>query len=355
MPHISNTSWAQFLLGSGLVYREKDVILLSHGDGGLLTRRLIDDVFRPHFTGEALRLQSDSAVLSNRPGKLAFTTDAFVIDPLFFPGGNIGKLAVCGTVNDLAVSGAVPAYISASFIIEEGLEIEVLDKVAASMARECRTAGVEIVAGDTKVVERGHLDKLYITTTGIGWLPNGLELGYHRIQSGDLVVVNGNLGDHGMSVIASRYSLNMNYEIMSDCASLNGIIGGLLKRCTGVRMMRDLTRGGFVTAAKEIALSSGKEIWLEEECIPISAAVKEAADVLGLDPLYLANEGKFLAIIDPSEKEVALQFLKGHPLGESAAVVGQVKQWGKNVYLKTALGGTRVLDLLAGAPMPRIC
>lgn len=332
-----------------------DVILLAHGDGGALTRQLVDNLFHKHLTDDRLGLMADGAILPPGTGRLALTTDSFVVQPLFFPGGDIGKLAVCGTVNDLAVSGAVPRYLAASFMIEEGLELAVLETIVASMAAACRESGVEIVAADTKVVERGSLDKLFITTTGVGWLPEEVDLGYHRVSPGDLVLVNGNLGDHGVAVIATRHGLDLAGRLVSDCASLNGIICDLMEQCPGIKLMRDLTRGGLATAAKEIALSAGVDIWLGEDTLPVAAQVRGAADMLGLDPLYLANEGKFLAIIDPQEVELALALMREHPLGRNAELVGEVRPGKGNLFLKTALGGTRIVDLMTGNSLPRIC
>ncbi|MGI6604726.1 MAG: hydrogenase expression/formation protein HypE [bacterium] len=334
---------------------QAQVVLLAHGDGGALTRELVEKVFLRHFANPALKEQGDAAELPKKLGRLALTTDSFVVNPLFFPGGDIGKLAVYGTVNDLAVSGARPEYLAASFLLEEGLELSVLNRVTASMADACREAEVEIVAGDTKVVEREHLDQLFITTTGVGWLAEDSELGYRQIRPGDLVLVNGNLGDHGLAIIMSRYGLDLNEQIKSDCAPLNHIIHQLLTSCHGIRFMRDLTRGGLATAVKEVALAASVDIWLVEEALPVARAVRAGADVLGLDPLYLANEGKFLAIVAREEAEHALTVLKEHRLGRAAAVIGEVREGRGNAYLKTALGGTKFLDLMAGAPLPRIC
>lgn len=328
---------------------------MAHGDGGALTRELIDNIFLKHFTSEWLRPLADAAVLSPRGGRPALTTDSFVVSPLFFPGGDIGKLAVCGTVNDLAVSGALPYYLAASFIIEEGLSLSILEGVAASMANTCLEAGVEIVAGDTKVVERGHLDKLFITTTGIGWLPDHLDLGCHRIDPGDQVLVSGSLGEHGVAVLNARYGLDLDVRVVSDCAPLNRILTELLARYPGVKLARDLTRGGLATAVKEIALAAGVDVWLEEAAVPVAPEVRSAAGLLGLDPLYLANEGKFLAVVDPREALPTLELLRRHPLGRRAALAGEIKPGKGGAYLKTPLGGARILELQAGAPLPRIC
>lgn len=336
-------------------WQNTDIILLAHGDGGELTHQLVDKLFRKYFDSDYLKLLSDAAVVPSCSGRLALTTDSFVVNPLFFPGGDIGKLAVCGTVNDLAVSGALPRYLTASFIIEEGLEISVLEKVVCSMAEACRTAGVEIAAGDTKVVEKGKVDRLYINTAGIGWLPAKVDLGYHRIAPGDIVMINGTLGDHGTAVIAERYGFEISEQLVSDCAPLNGIIKDLLERCPGVKVLRDLTRGGLATSAKEIALSAGHDLWLVEESLEIACVVRGAAQMLGLDPVYLANEGKFMVIIDPHKAETALDLLRSHPLGKMASPVGEIKEGKGNVYLKTVLGGTKQLEMLAGSPLPKIC
>jgi hydrogenase expression/formation protein HypE len=336
-------------------HQSSSLVLLAHGDGGLLTRGLVDNLFRKHFTGDTLKQLMDAAVLPSPGGRAALTTDSYVISPIFFPGGDIGRLAVCGTVNDLAVSGARPQYLAASFIIEEGLELASLERIAHSMAGACREAGVEIVAGDTKVVERGHLDKIFITTTGLGWLPEETDLGYHRVCPGDAVLVNGSLGDHGAVIIAERYGLGLDRQIVSDCCPLNMIIRGLLDRGPGVKLMRDLTRGGLATVAKEIALSAEVDIRLDESALPVAPAVRGTAATLGIDPLYLANEGKFLAVIDPREVERALEYLRGRPEGKAAAKVGEVRPGKGSVYISTVLGGARALDLLAGAPLPRIC
>ena len=334
---------------------ENKLVLLAHGDGGRLTHELVTGLFLKYFGNDILARLTDAAALHLNGGRIAVTTDAFVVNPPFFPGGDIGKLAVCGTVNDLAVSGAEPRYLTASFLIEEGFPLADLERVAASMARACREAGVEIVAGDTKVVGRGQLDRIFINTTGVGYLPPDRDLGYHRIAPGDLVLVNGNLGDHGMAVLAQREGFGFEDQIASDCAALNGIIGELLRALRGIKLMRDLTRGGMATAAKEIATAAGVDVWLDEQAIPIGAATRGAAEMLGLDPLYLANEGKFLTVIAPEEADRAVALMRAHPLGRDACIIGEVRAGKGNVYLKTALGGTKFLDMLAGAPLPRIC
>lgn len=331
------------------------MILLAHGDGGLLTSRLIKDVFCSYFGNEKLDLLMDSAIFEAKEARVAITTDSFIITPLSFPGGDIGKLAVYGTVNDLAVCGAYPKYLAASFILEEGLQLSTLEQIVHSMSKACVEAGVQIIAGDTKVVERGHADKLFITTTGFGYIPEKVNMGYHRIQPGDLVVVNGELGDHGIAIIAARHELDLDMQIMSDCAPLNSITCEILSSLQEIKFMRDLTRGGFATALKEIALAASVDIEIQEHKLPINPRVQEIAKVLGLDPMYLANEGKFLAMVAASQAESLLELLHNHPLGRLAKVVGVVKEGKGDVFLRTALGGTRELNLMTGMPLPRIC
>ncbi|MBE3572829.1 MAG: hydrogenase expression/formation protein HypE [Moorella humiferrea] len=334
---------------------KRDVVLLAHGDGGALTHDLINNLFLRYFGNNILKTLSDAAVFSVNEGRMAITTDSFVVDPPFFPGGDVGKLAVCGTVNDLAVSGARPVYLTASFILEEGLPLADLESIVQSMAGACGVAGVEIVTGDTKVVEKGHLDKIFINTTGVGYIFPGVDLGYHRLKPGDKVLVNGSLGQHGIAVLCKRYGFDFAGQVISDCAPLNGIISLLLKEIRGIKIMRDLTRGGLATAAKEIASACGLDIWLDESCIPVDAGVKGAAGMLGLDPLYLANEGKFMVIVSPEEAGKAVAVMQEHELGRDASIVGEVKPGKGDVYLSTSLGGARFLDLMAGSPLPRIC
>lgn len=332
-----------------------EVILLSHGDGGALTAKLINQLFQKYFTNTTLKNQGDAAVVAEKQGRLAITTDSFVITPLFFPGGDIGKLSVYGTVNDLAVSGAKPKYLTAAFVLEEGLPMATLERITSSMAEACKECGVEIIAGDTKVVERGQVDKIFITTTGVGWINEDINLGYHSVAPGDLIIVNGTLGDHGIAILTQRLDLNIEHQILSDCASLEGVIGELVQSFSGIKIMRDLTRGGLATGLKEIALASGVDIWLDEGKIPISAPVQGISNFLGFNPLYLANEGKFAMIIDSGQVNSALELLQQHSLGKDASIIGEVKTGKGNVYLKTMLGGTKVLDLMVGAPLPRIC
>lgn len=330
-------------------------VLLAHGDGGLLTTELVNKVFLKYFSNPLLGQLSDATVFAVPESLLAFTTDSFVVDPVFFPGGDIGKLAVCGTVNDLAVSGAHPLYLAASFIIEEGFPLADLERIASSMAAACREARVTVAAGDTKVVPRGHADGIFITTTGVGVVPKHLYLGPHQVRPGDVVIVNGNLGDHGLAILTVREKLGLDGPLASDCAPLNQLIKLLLEKCPGVRVMRDLTRGGLATAGKEIARSGEIDIILREEWLPVDPAVRGGAEMLGLDPLYLANEGKFMAVIDSGQAGEAVELLKQNQYGRNARVVGEVCSGGGSLYLETALGGTRILDLMSGGPLPRIC
>lgn len=334
---------------------KEDKVLLAHGDGGALSHDLINELFLKHFHGQAQAGLCDAAVIPAAAGRMAFTTDSFVVNPIFFPGGDIGKLAVCGTVNDLAVSGAVPRYISASFILEEGLEMGVLERIAASMAEAAGAAGVKIVTGDTKVVERGSADKVYINTAGIGLLPGGVRLGYDRVAPGDVLVINGNIGEHGVAVLSGRPGIAFESAVESDCAALNHLTGELIKKFKTIKLMRDPTRGGLATTVKEVALGCGLDIILDEKEIPVSPGVAGAAEMLGLDPLYLANEGKVVVVAKARESREIVAWMRSHPLGRGAGIIGEVRKgWGE-VYLKTAFGGTRLIEMLSGQPLPRIC
>jgi len=332
-----------------------DVIFLAHGDGGLLTHQLLENYFLPSLNNELLQELSDAASFPVDSGRMAITTDAFVVDPIFFPGGDIGKLSVCGTVNDLAVSGAKPLYLTASFIIEEGFPVESLKKIIASMAITCQDAGVKIVAGDTKVVGKGQVDKIFITTTGVGYLMPRVNLGYSLIESGDFIVVNGPLGNHGLSILLARESFSLDTNVMSDCTPLNIVIEPLLKNFPDIKFMRDLTRGGLATNAKEIALKAKIDLLIDEISVPIDNDVKGATEMLGLDPLYLANEGKFLAILPEKQALGIVEYLRDHLQSKDACIIGHVKDGSGEVFLKTMLGGTRRLNMLTGSPLPRIC
>lgn len=333
----------------------KDKILLAHGDGGVLSHELINQLFLKHFNGRAMDGMYDAALIPVQGGRIAFTTDSFVVKPIFFPGGDIGRLAVCGTVNDLAVSGSVPGFISVSFILEEGLDLGDLERVVISLAQAAGEAGVKIVTGDTKVVERGNADKIYINTAGIGVVPAEVALGYERVNPGDVLIINGNIGEHGIAVLSEREGLSFASPVKSDCAALNHLIEELLGNFKTVKLMRDPTRGGLATTVKELALACKLDMVLFEKEIPISPGVAGAAEMLGLDPLYLANEGKVVVIASSGEGQKILDFMRSHPLGRRTAIAGEVREGRGEVLLKTVYGGTRVIDMLSGQQLPRIC
>ena len=332
-------------------------ILLAHGSGGLLTHELIREVFLRRFANPMLAALDDAAALpALPPGRLALTTDSYVVQPLFFPGGDIGKLAVCGTVNDLAVTGATPLYLTCGFILEEGLPLETLERVVDSMAAMAREAGVQIVTGDTKVVERGAADGLFINTAGVGVIPPGMELGPARLRPGDVLLVNGPVGDHGTAVMLAREGWNFRTDLQSDCAPLNGLIAALLDATPGaVRCMRDATRGGLATVLCEWA-ESGVGIEIEETAVPVRDPVRAVSEFLGLDPLYSANEGTLTLAVAPEAAEIALAALRAHPLGREAAIIGRVTaEHAGRVVLRTPYGARRILHILTGAQLPRIC
>jgi hydrogenase expression/formation protein HypE len=336
-------------------------VTLAHGGGGKAMKDLIDDVFVQTF-GHALQTPLEDQArfeldaLKEIGSRLAFTTDSFVVDPLFFPGGDIGRLAVCGTVNDLAVGGATPLYLSCAIIIEEGISIDLLRQVAQSMAATAREANVRIVTGDTKVVQKGACDKLFITTTGIGVISEGLELGVHRAAPGDAVLVNGLLGDHGAAILGARGDLALDSPIESDCAALHGLIADLLRAAPGVRFIRDATRGGIATVLNEIAEASAITIEIDEVRTPIREPVKAFCEILGLDPLYLANEGKIVVIVADEDRQSALAAMRAHPLGAGSSVIGSVRAGeAGRVTMNTIFGGRRIVDMLVGEQLPRIC
>ena len=351
-----------------------DVILLAHGSGGKLSHDLVEHVFLRHFDNPTLLQLDDSAVLPMpgshaanplhaQPGqaaglRLAFTTDSYVISPLFFPGGDIGKLAVCGTVNDLSMSGGRPLWLSAGFIIEEGLPLADLERVVASMASTAEEAGVQIVAGDTKVVDRGSADRLFINTAGLGVVAPGLEISGGRAQPGDAVLLSGSIGDHGMTIMTQREGLQFDSPLVSDCAALNGLVSGLLESVPAgaVHCLRDPTRGGLATALNELATRSGVGIQIAETAVPVRDAVRGSCELLGIDPFYVANEGKLVAVVAREVADAALTILRAHPLGREANIIGEVNaEHAGRVVLGTALGARRVLDMLVGEQLPRIC
>ena len=328
-----------------------DIITLDYGSGGKKTAALIDEIIIPELGNNTLNALGDGAILD---GQLAFSTDSFVVDPLFFPGGDIGKLCVCGTVNDLAMCGAEPKYLSLALIIEEGLPTESLRRIVASIKAAAEAAGVAVVTGDTKVVERGRGDGVYITTSGIGVVRHP-GLGPERMRPGDAVLISGTAGDHGAAVMLARDGL-MEGEIRSDCAALNGLVRAVLESGAQVRVLRDPTRGGVATTLCEFAESAALGIELDEAAIPVRGDVSAACELLGLDPLYCANEGKMLAVVAAKDEERALAAMRSVPEGKNAAIIGRVisERPGK-VVLRTAMGGSRILQKLAGAQLPRIC
>ncbi|MBN1183956.1 MAG: hydrogenase expression/formation protein HypE [Bacteroidales bacterium] len=333
-------------------------ILLGHGSGGQLSHDLIERIFINYFHNDILVDQTDSAILSMNQGNLAFTTDSYVVDPIIFPGGNIGKIAVCGTVNDLAVSGAEPKYIAASFIIEEGLPFQILQEIVKSMAEEAEKAGVLIVTGDTKVVNKGKSDKLFITTSGVGIVPpHNMHIAYGKnIQPGDAILINGHIGDHGIAVMGAREVLSFSNEVQSDCASLNHLIKKVLDAGVNMKFMRDATRGGVATVLAEVTKKHKLGIEIEEDAIPIRESVKGLCEIFGFDPLYVANEGKVVMIIAAEDVKKALEIMKNEPTGMDSIQIGNVttRHPGK-VVLNTSIGGKRMVDMLAGEQLPRIC
>ncbi len=333
-------------------------ILIGHGSGGLMTSELIRDVFARHLGNPVLNTMGDSALLQVDNARLAFTTDSFVIDPVFFPGGNIGKLAVCGTVNDLSVSGAKPLFISAGFILEEGFPISDLETIVQSMADEAAQAGVQVVTGDTKVVRKGQCDKIFINTSGIGLIDQRHAdiSGGLLIKPGDKILVNGYLGDHEMAVLAARQNLSFEPPLVSDVCSLNAITRDLLNELEGVHFMRDITRGGLATVLSEIVAHGKFGIGFDEENLPVRDQVNGICEIFGFNPLYLANEGKLVLIVAREEASKALEVMESNPLGRNAAIIGEVStQNSGKVLMKSLIGGTRIVDKLAGEQLPRIC
>jgi hydrogenase expression/formation protein HypE len=337
--------------------RHTDRIVMGHGSGGRMTHDLVRRLFLPALQNEALAQGDDSACLAiPAGGRLALTTDAHIVSPLFFPGGDIGRLAVCGTVNDLAMAGARPLGLTASFILEEGLDIEVLERVVGSLQAAAREAGVPVVAGDTKVAERGKADGLFIQTSGLGWVPDGRRVSGSLARSGDVVLLSGSMGDHGIAVLAARGELAFEAEVASDVAPLNGLVEALFAASAGMHVLRDPTRGGLATTLNEIARQSQVAIEVSEESIPVHSAVASACELLGFDPLYVANEGKLVAIVDPAAAEAVLAAMRGHPLGREATRIGQVlPDPAGRVTLATGYGTTRLLDMMSGEMLPRIC
>jgi hydrogenase expression/formation protein HypE len=337
--------------------QQRDRIVLGHGSGGKLMHDLIAKTFLPAFDNPLLRAGDDAAVFRlTACSWLAFSTDSHVVDPLFFPGGDIGRLAVCGTVNDVAMLGAQPLYLTAGFILEEGLELDVLQRVLKSMREAADEAGVQIVAGDTKVVQKGKADGLYINTTGLGTVLAGVEVGGAQARPGDVVILSGPIGDHGIAVLSARGELGFDAEVQSDVAPLNHLIATMFEAAEGIHVLRDPTRGGVATTMNEIARQSGVGITLLEKNIPVRSAVRAACEMLGFDPLYVANEGKLIAIVGREEADRVLEVMRRTRYGEEAVIVGEVQSESPGrVLMKTAIGSRRIVDVLLGEMLPRIC
>jgi hydrogenase expression/formation protein HypE len=329
-------------------------ILLGHGSGGKLMHQLIREHFVPEFELKSL---NDSAVLKGlNKGKIALTTDSYVVSPIFFPGGNIGELAVYGTVNDLSMVGAKPLYITAGLILEEGFPLNDLKTVLSSMSAAAERAGVKIVAGDTKVVNKGKADGVFINTSGIGVIEDGVNISPLKVKLHDKIILSGPIGNHGISIIAERNGLSFNPPVVSDTAPLNGLVSRMLKKTKKIHAMRDPTRGGLATTLKEIAVDSGYCIVIEERAIPVPSGVKGACELLGLDPFYVANEGILVAIVDPDFAESLIEIMRDHQLGKESCIIGEVQKAPAGmVLLKTSIGGTRIVEMLSGDQLPRIC
>jgi hydrogenase expression/formation protein HypE len=345
-----------FVLSCPATLGAHPTVQLAHGGGGRLMRGLIDELFLPAFANPALAARHDSAVVTLAGARLAFTTDSYVVTPLFFPGGDIGRLAVYGTVNDLAMAGARPAYLSAGFILEEGFPIEDLRRVVASMRDAARAAAVELVTGDTKVVDRGKGDGLFVNTAGVGLVAEGVDIAPTRVRPGDAVLVSGDLGRHGIAILSVREGLAFEAPIESDCAPLASLVEALLEGGIEVHCLRDLTRGGLAAALNEIAADGRVGLEIDEAAVPVTDVVGGACELLGLDPLYVACEGRLVAFVPPDHADRALDIMRRHPAAPDAARIGQVAGAGAGtVVLRNRLGGRRLLDLLSGEQLPRIC
>ena len=339
-----------------LPLRSYPAIVMGHGGGGKLSAELVEHLFAPAFRSTALDALGDAAVVELPAGRLAYSTDSFVVRPLFFPGGTIGSLAINGTVNDLAMMGAKPLYLTAGMILEEGLPIAQLGVIVEEMAAAARAAGVQIVAGDTKVVDKGHGDGIYINTSGIGIVPAGVRIGPDQARPGDAVIVSGELGLHGIAILSVREGLEFGAPVTSDCAALNGLVDAMLSAHPGVHVLRDPTRGGLAATLNEIAQASRVGIAYEERKLPVPPAVAAACDMLGMDPVYVANEGKLVAIVAAEVADAILATMQAHPLGARAAIIGHVTAQHPGVVVaRTGIGGTRVVDMQVGEQLPRIC
>lgn len=333
-----------------------DTVQLAHGAGGKLSSEMIEKIFLPRFLNTTLEKMEDQAILDNPGGRIAFSTDTFVVDPIFFPGGDIGDLAINGTVNDVAMSGAVPKYLSVGFILEEGLPFETLHRIVLSMEKAAKLAGVQIVAGDTKVVNRGSCDKLFINTTGFGFVPDDVHISASNLQPGDKILLSGTLADHGMAVMTSREGLSFQSTVSSDTAGLGHLVQDMLKISKNIHAMRDPTRGGLATSLNEFAVSSKVGIQLYDNQIPVKENVRGACEILGIDPMYVANEGKLVAVVPPELAENILAAMQGNQLGKDAVIIGEVTDKHPGVVaLRTGLGANRIVDMPIGEQLPRIC
>lgn len=333
-----------------------DTIQLAHGAGGKLSSDLIEKIFIPRFGNETLDKMEDQAILNIPKGQIAFTTDSFVVDPIFFPGGNIGELAINGTVNDVAMSGAKPLYLSVGFILEEGLSLEILHKIVLSMEIAAKQAGIQIVTGDTKVVNKGSCDKLFINTSGIGIVPNNVNISANRLSLGDKIIVSGTVADHGMAVMTVREGLSFQSQIKSDTAALNGLVDTMLNVSNDIHAMRDPTRGGVATTLNEFAKQSNVGIQLYADSVPVRPEVKGACEVLGIDPLYVANEGKLIAILPGAVANEMVNKMRSHKFGKDATIIGEVTENNPGIVVQqTGLGANRIVDMPIGEQLPRIC
>jgi hydrogenase expression/formation protein HypE len=333
-----------------------DKILLDHGSGGRISHRMTQELLLPVFDNPVLSQLNDGAIFELKGLRLAFSTDSYTVDPIFFPGGNIGELAVYGTVNDIAMCGAVPAVLSAALIIEEGFALDDLQTIVAAMGKAAEKAGVKVVTGDTKVVPKGAVDKIFINTSGIGVIPEGVDVSGHRARPGDLVILSGSIADHGVSVLARREGLSFETSVQSDTAPLNHMVQAMLAAAGGIHALRDPTRGGLGTSLNEIAEASAVGILIHEERIRVNPEVRGLCELLGLDPLYLANEGKLIAFVAPGDAEAVLAAMRADRCGGNAVVIGEVRaDHPGRVFMRTRIGGTRIVDMLSGEQLPRIC
>lgn len=339
-----------------LPLRDHPNIIMGHGGGGKLSAELVEHLFLPAFAEAGAVDMGDAALITVSGMRLAYSTDSFVVRPLFFPGGNIGELAVNGTVNDIAMRGAQPLFLSAGFILEEGMSLERLASIAGSMGAAARRAGVKLVAGDTKVVDRGHGDGVYINTSGFGIVPEGVDIGPTRAQPGDMIIVSGTIGDHGIAILSVREGLEFGAPIESDTAPLNGLVADMLDETRNIHVLRDPTRGGVASVLNEIARASQVGIVIDERKLPVQDAVRAACELLGMDPIYVANEGKLIAIVPPADADRLLARMRAHPQGRQSAIIGHVTADHPGLVIaRTGIGGTRIVDMMVGEQLPRIC